>query len=184
MAVLTLASARAAGLRKDEVYRMARSGELERIGRGVYARAGELDPAVAPLSGATALKPSATMCLTSALVHHGLSDEIPHATDIALPRGTRFPAGFDHVTWHAFAPETFEVGRVTMPEHPDLTMYSAERSVVDAFRTAHLEGIDQANEALRRWVRRPGSSPAELLRTAGRFPRTVTAIRHALQVLL
>ncbi len=184
MSVLTLESARAAGLRKDEVYRMARSGELERIGRGVYIRPGDFDPALASLAGVAAVKPAATMCLTSALVYHGLSDEIPIATDIALPRGTRFPAGFEHVTWHAFGQETFEVGRVAMAEHPDLRVYSAERSIVDAFRIAYLEGIDQANEALRRWVRRSGSSPAELLRTAGKFPQTITAIRESLRVLL
>ncbi|WP_418276413.1 type IV toxin-antitoxin system AbiEi family antitoxin domain-containing protein [Isoptericola jiangsuensis] len=184
MTVLTLESARAAGLRKDEVYRMARSGDLERIGRGVYIRPGELDPAVASLAGATAVKPTATMCLTSALVYHGLSDEIPLTTDIALPRGTRFPAGFDHVTWHAFGQSTFEVGRGAMSEHPELAVYSAERSIVDTFRIAHLEGIDLANEALRRWVRSPGNSPADLLRTAGNFPRTVTVIRRSLQVLL
>ena len=184
MSVLTLESARAAGLRKDEVYRMARSGELERIGRGVYIRPGELDPAVASLAGATAVKPAATMCLTSALVYHGLSDEIPLETDIALPRGTRFPAGFEHVVWHAFGQATFEVGRTVMSEHPELRVYSAERTIVDAYRIAHLEGIDQANEALRRWVRRSGSSPAELLRTAGHFPRTVAVIHRALQVLL
>lgn len=184
MSVLTIESARAAGIRKDQVYRMARAGELERIGRGVYIRPGELDPAVASLAGATAVKPAATMCLTSALVHHGLSDEIPLATDVALPRGTRFPAGFEHVTWHSFGPATFDVGRAPMAEHPNLRVYSAERTIVDAFRIAHLEGVDQANEALRRWVRRSNSSPAELLRTAGHFPRTVAAIRHALQVLL
>lgn len=184
MSVLTLESARAAGLRKDEVYRMARDGELERIGWGVYIRPGELDPAVASLAGATAVKPAATMCLTSALVHHGLSDEIPLATDIALPRGVRSPAGFEHVAWHAFHPETFDVGRIAMSDHPDLKVYSAERTIVDAFRLAHIEGIDLAHEALRRWVRRPSSSPAELLRTAALFPRTVPAIRQALQVLL
>jgi predicted transcriptional regulator of viral defense system len=184
MAVLTIESARAAGLRKDEVYRMARAGELERIGFGVYIRPGELDPAVASLAGATAVKPAATMCLTSALAYHELSDEIPFAIDIALPRGTRFPAGFEHVTWHAFGQTTFDVGRIAMSEHPDLKVYSAERTIIDSFRIAHLEGIDQAHEALRRWVRRPTSSPADLLRTAEHFPRTVTAIREALQVLL
>ncbi|MEU2200573.1 type IV toxin-antitoxin system AbiEi family antitoxin domain-containing protein [Isoptericola sp. NPDC019482] len=181
MSVLTLESARAAGLRKDEVYRLVRSGELERIGRGVYIRPGELDPAVAPLAGAAAVKPAATLCLTSALVYHELSDEIPLATDIALPRGTRFPAGFEYVTWHAFGQETFDVGRAVMPKHPDLHAYSAERTIVDAFRTGHL---DQAHEALRRWVRGWGNSPSELLRTAKHFPRTVAAIRQALQVLL
>jgi predicted transcriptional regulator of viral defense system len=186
MSVLTIESARAAGLRKDEVYRMAQAGELERIGRGVYIRPGEIDPAVASLAGATAVKPEATMCLTSALVHHGLSDQIPFATDIALPRGTRFPAGFEHVTWHGFDPATFEIGRSRMADYPglDLWVYSAERTIVDAFRLAHREGIDQANEALRRWVGRAGNSPSVLLRTADAFPRTASAIRRALQVLL
>ncbi len=186
MSVLTIESARAAGLRKDEVYRMVQAGELERIGRGVYIRPGDIDPAVASLAGAAAVKPDATMCLTSALVHHGLSDQIAFATDIALPRGTRFPAGFEHVAWHSFDAETFEIGRIRMARHPELGLwvYSAERTIVDAFRLAHREGIDQATEALRRWVRRAGNSPSALLRTADAFPRTAPAIRQALQVLL
>lgn len=182
--VFTLDGARSSGLRKDEVYDLLAAGEIERLGRGVYLRADAIDPRFASLAAASAVQPMSTMCLTSALVYHGLSDEIPLETDIALPRGTRFPAGFEHVTWHAFGQATFEVGRTVMSEHPDLRVYSAERTIVDAYRIAHLEGIDQANEALRRWVRRSGSSPAELLRTAEHFPRTVTVIREALQVLL
>ena len=184
MSVLTIDSARALGLRKDEVYRMVQAGELERVGRGVYVRPGEVDPAVVSLAGATAVKPEATMCLTSALVHYELSDEIPLAMDIALPRGTRFPAGFEHVAWHAFGAATFEVGRIAMAEQPELWIYSAERTIVDTFRLAHLEGIDQAHEALRRWIRRAGSSPASLLRTATYFPRSKATIRRALEVLL
>ena len=184
--MLTIRSARAAGLRKDEVYRMVQAGGLERIGRGVYVQPGEIDPGLAALAGATAVKPQATMCLTSALVHHDLSDEIPFAADIALPRGMRFPAGFEHVTWHSFDAATFEIGRARLDRHPELGLwvYSAERTIVDAFRLAHREGIDQAAEALRRWVRRAGNSPATLLKTADAFPRTAPAIRQALQVLL
>ncbi|ACZ31888.1 conserved hypothetical protein [Xylanimonas cellulosilytica DSM 15894] len=184
MTVLTLDSARAAGLRKEEVYRMVEAGELERIGRGVYIRPGQVDPFLASLAGATAVKPMATMCLTSALVHHGLSDEIPFDTDVALPRGTRFPAGFEHVRWHSFDPSTFTAGRRRLAHDLELWVYSAERTIVDAYRLAHREGVDQAHEALRRWVRTPGNSPASLLRTAALFPRSVTTIRETLQVLL
>jgi predicted transcriptional regulator of viral defense system len=126
------------------------------------------------------------MCLTSALVYHGLSDEIPVSTDIALPRGIRIPAGFDHVTWHRFDPVTFELGRERMTDYPDLDLwvYSPERTLVDAFRLAYVEGEDQATEALRRWVRRQQASPAELLRVADNFPHAAAPIRNALQVLL
>jgi predicted transcriptional regulator of viral defense system len=183
--VMTLATARSAGMSKDRVYRMAAVGDLERVGRGVYVSP-EVDPAVRALAGATMLKPAATMCLTSALVHHELSDEIPVNTDIALPRGTRNPAGFDHVTWHRFDPATFELGRRSMTEYPDIDLwvYSPERTLVDAFRLAYLEGEDQATEALRRWVRWREASPTELLKIADSFPRAAAPIRRALQVLL
>lgn len=183
--VLTLAAAAQAGLRKDEVYSLVESGELERIGRGVFVDPTTIHPAWASLAGATALKPDATLCLTSALVHHGLSDAIPFGSDIALPRGTRHPAGFTHVAWHSFDRRTFEVGRVPISQDGlRLAVYSAERTIVDCFRLAHQEGVDQAHEALRRWVRQRGNQPIDLLDVASAFPRTMPRIHHALEVLL
>lgn len=183
--VLTLESARRAGLRKDQVYALAEAGKLERIGRGVYAYTDRIDPTWAPLAAVTALKPDATLCLTSALVHHGLSDAITFSTDIALPRGTRHPAGFNHITWHSFNRDTFHTGR-TQTERDGLTLsvYGAERTIIDCFRVAHREGVDQAYEALRRWVRRAGNHPAALLDLATAFPSAKPRIRQALEVLL
>ena len=185
IAILTLEQSRAVGLSKDQVYRMVESGQLERIGRGVYVRPGLIDPAFESLAAATALQPAATLCLTSALVHHDLSDAIPTGTDIALPRGTRHPAGFAHVTWHSFDPDTFDVGRTPLDTAGQrVAVYSAERTLVDTFRLAHQEGADVANTALRRWVTRPGSSPAALLHVAAAFPQALPRLRQALQVLL
>ena len=185
-AVLTLGDARAGGLSKEQVYRMVEAGELERVGRGVYVRPDRIDPAMVSLAAATALQVKATMCLTSALVHHDLTDAIPYGTDIALPRRVRRPAGFDHVTWHSFDPATFDIGRVSLGAEGALQtwVYSAERTIVDCFRLAHLEGSDLAHTALRRWVQRRGSAPADLLRVAAVFPRSVPRIRQALEVLL
>jgi predicted transcriptional regulator of viral defense system len=185
-AVLTLGDARAGGLSKDQVYRMIETGELERVGRGVYVRPDRIDPAMVSLAAATALQVRATMCLTSALVHHDLSDAIPYGTDIALPRGVRRPAGFDHVTWHSFDLATFDIGRTPLKAEGALQMwvYSAERTIVDCFRLAHLEGSDLGHTALRRWVQRRGSTPADLLRVAAAFPHSAPRIRQALEVLL
>lgn len=184
-AVLTLAAASRAGVRKDQVYALVESGELEKIGRGVFVNPARIDPAWASLAGATALKPTATLCLTSALAHHELSDAIPMATDIALPRGTRHPAGFDHVSWHSFDPDTFELGRTLIePDGLPLAVYSPERTIIDCFRLAHREGSDQAHEALRRWLRQRGNHPAALLDLATSFPKAKPRIRQALEVLL
>lgn len=184
--VFTLGQARAAGLRKDEVYDLLAAGDIERVGRGVYRRPGVIDERFVSLAAATAVRPEATLCLTSALAHHDLTDVIPFGTDIALPRGTRHPAGFAHVTWHSFATDTFTLGRDTHQVAPGVTVaiYSPERTIIDCFRLMHHEGSDTAHEALRRWLRRTGSTPAQLLRVADSFPKAKSRLRQALEVLL
>lgn len=184
--VFTLADARASGLRKDQVYSLLAAGEIERAGRGVYLRPEAIDPVFASLAAATVIRPEATMCLTSALAHHDLSDAIPFGTDIALLRGTRYPAGFVHVNWHGFDRATFDIGRElrVITDGIDVAIYSAERSIVDSFRLMHREGADVAYEALRRWLRRRGSSPSGLLQLATSFPKAEPGLRRALEVLL
>ena len=182
----TLDDARAAGLRKDQVYELLARSELERFGRGVFVRAEVIDPLYATLAAATAARPTATLCLTSALVHHELSDAIPFATDIALPRGTRSPAGFTHATWHRFDTVTFDFGREFMDAGGGMrvALYSAERTIVDCFRLMHQEGSDVAHLALRRWLSRRGNSPSVLLQAAAVFPKALPRLRAALEVLL
>lgn len=182
----TLDDARRAGMRKDQVYALLEQGEIERVGRGVYVRPEAIDPAFTSLTAAATVRDDATLCLTSALVHHDLSDAIPFGSDIALPRGTRHPAGLQHVNWHSFDPRTFQVGREHVQTGGGLTaaIYSAERTIVDCYRLMHQEGSDVAHEALRRWARRKGNSPAALLKVAASFPKAQTRIRQALEVLL
>lgn len=182
----TLQDARKAGLTKDQIYTMIDRDEIERLGRGVFARLDILDPDMTSLAAATALHENATLCLTSALVHHELSDAIPFDSEIALPRGTHHPTRLSNVTWHSFDPRTFEVGRdyVEAGDGIRVAIYSAERTIVDSFRLMHQEGGDVAHEALRRWLRRRGNTPAKLLKVAGEFPKALPRLRHALEVLL
>lgn len=182
----TLEDARAAGLRKDQVYALLEQGEIERVGRGVYVRPDVIAPAFLSLAAATTVRGDATLCLTSALVHHDLSDAIPFASDVALPRGTRHPAGIMNVSWHSFDPTTFQIGREHLDAGGGLTVaiFSAERTIVDCFRLMHQEGSDVAHEALRRWLRRRGNTPAALLKVVASFPKAQPRIRQALEVLL
>ena len=181
----TLADARAAGIGKDRIYDLLQRGALDRVARGVFVRTGALDPTFVTLAAATAVHQTSTLCLTSALVFHELSDAIPFGANIALPRGTRHPAGFDHATWHSFDAETFGIGRELREiGGMRVAIYSAERSLIDSFRLMHCEGSDAAYEALRRWLRQRGNSPATLLRTAASFPTVLPRLRLALEVLL
>jgi predicted transcriptional regulator of viral defense system len=180
----TMADARHVGLRKDQIYKCLEAGEVERLGRGTFIKTDSIDPSLAGLAAATALQPRATLCLTSALARYGLSDAIPSMTDIALPRGIRRPAGFHHVSWHSFDRAVFDIGRTRLEGDEDLFAYSPERSIIDSFRLAHLEGSDVAVEALKRRLRQRGNYPARILDMAKAFPKAYPAIRSTLEVLV
>jgi len=184
--VFTMADAKASGLSKDQVYRLISDGSLERAARGIYIRTSEVEPSFTPLAAATAVRPDATLCLTSALVYHRLIDAIPFGCDIALPRGTRFVNGIDYAIWHSFDPSTFTIGRTILSDQPGLTLftYSPERCIVDTFRMAHQEGFDTAIQALKRWLAKQGSSPTTLLDLVKHFPKAEPSIRQTLKVLL
>lgn len=47
------------------------------------------------------------ICLASALTHHDLTDAIPAALDIAIPRWSRTPASTGAIAWHHFDRATF-----------------------------------------------------------------------------
>jgi hypothetical protein len=158
-------------------------GEVERIGRGMYVRTDGV-PLDCDLTEIAAKAQRPTLCLVSALARNELTDIIPAAHDIALPRGAWRPRTSALVHWHSFDPATFEIGRSEVPvdDTHALGVYSAPRTIVDAYRLRYHVGPDIANEALRRWLR-AGGEPSELMRLASSFPAARPAVLHALQVL-
>lgn len=181
----TLRQALRAGVSKREIYRRRDSGQIEAIGRGLFRVAGS-DLGTQDLAEIVARAPRATLCLSSALVRHELSDEIPQTIDVALPRGTRAPRTEAIVRWHHFDVATFDVGRepLRLSGTMSIGLYSAERCIVDMFRLRAREGNDLALEALKRWLRRRGAQPSTLLEMADQFPRAAAPIRQALEILL
>lgn len=185
-AIFSYAQARQAGLSQRRIYWLRDHGMIEPLAHGTYRRA-DADPGADPdLTEIAVRAPRATMCLTSALARHHLTDAIPSKIDIALPRGTRRPPTAAPVNWHAFAPHTFDIGRENVPLTKDgrIGLYGAERSIIDAFRLRHQEGPDLAHQALKRWLSRRGSSPAELIRMVEQFPKALPSLRAALEILL
>ncbi len=182
--VFTHADARHAGISDRDLYQMRNRGDIDRIARGIYAHPGfEADPDLVEIA---IRSPKATLCLTSALAYHDLTDDIPLAINVALPRSQRPPKTEAPVTWHRFDSDTFDVGRTTTPVTDRLAIgiYSPTRTIVDAYRLRHLYGTDQALEALKRWLRIEGNQPAALLEMASRFPKSAPAIRLTLETLL
>jgi len=181
----TYGEARAAGVGDKRLYRLRDSGEIVTLGGGVY-RWADAPPADDDLVEIAERVPMATLCLETALARHGLIDSIPAAVDIAVPRGSTRPTLRAPCRLHQFDRRTFELGRelLDVGARRPLGIYSAERSIVDVVRLRHREGSDIAWEALRRWLARPGRSPAQLIDLARKLPRAEPALRQALEVLL
>ena len=182
--VFTHADARHAGISDRDLYRMRDRGDIDRIARGIYSHPGfEADPDLVEIA---IRAPKATLCLTSALAYHDLTDDIPLAINVALPRSQRPPKTEAPVTWHRFDTDTFDIGRTTTPVTDRLAIgiYSPTRTIVDAYRLRHLYGTEQAVEALKRWLRVKGNQPAALLEMASHFPKSAPVIRLTLETLL
>jgi hypothetical protein len=177
--------AQRAGLSDPTVHRLLADGKLERISHGLYLQA-EAQVADLDLVVVAAANDRSTICLTSALARHDLTDQIPRRIDVALPRGTRPPKVSAPVRWHRFAPATFDLGRdvITLDGGYTLGLYSPERSIVDAYRLRHLEGDELGREALKAWLRQRGSQPSRLMEAAAPFPNALAQLRGDLQVLL
>lgn len=130
--------------------------------------------------------PRGSVCLNSALSFWDLTDEVPAEVHLAVPRGSHRPRiSYPPVRVHVFATDTFNLGReqVRLEFGEEIAVYSPERSVVDAMRLRGQVGTDVAYGALRRYLRRPGSSPGESLLLAKRL-RAGRPIADALQVLM
>ncbi len=184
MDALTPNTADRAGLSRIGLYRGVRAGRFDRIARGIYLPA-EAEAADWDQIEAATRRPEATICLTSALAHHDLTDTIPAALDIAIPRGSRTPASTGAIAWHHFDRATFEIGReqIAIPgSDQTIWIYSPERSIADAFRLRGEVGYELARDALREWLRR-GGKPARLIEIASRLPRAKSPVMQALDIL-
>lgn len=176
-----------AGLSRRQMRALLAQGIYERIAPGQFLRAGAADDTTAAWLAIAAKRPEATLCLLTAASLHDLTDEIPSRSHIAIPRG-RKPVAADvaPVLWHSFDAATFDIGRDThpLPGGRSIGLYSPERTLIDLFRLRHAWGSDLAVDALKRWLRVPGSSPSGLLTQATAFPQAKPALRDALEILL
>jgi predicted transcriptional regulator of viral defense system len=183
-ATFTNTEAERRGVSRRRLQQMLTTGLVERIGHGLYRRT-DTEPVDYDLIEIAVKARQPTLCLVSALARHELTDIIPSAHDVAVPRGAWQPLVSAPVHWHKFDASTFEIGRgeIQLDETHTIGLYDAPRSIVDAYRLRHEVGPDVANEALRRWLRH-GGKPADLMRMTRAFPAARPIVLHTLQVLL
>ena len=163
-----MTQALALGINRRTLYRLRDEGQLERVTRGVF-RLSSLPPLSNPDLVTVVLRaPKAVVCLVSALAHHGVTTQIPHEVQVALPRGTKKPKlDYPPIQVHQFTGAALTEGvDVVEIDGIPVQIYSLAKSVADCFRFRSTVGTDVAVEALKEAVRNQGVSPAQLLKYA------------------
>ena len=173
------------GINRRTLYAMRDEGVLTQLSRGVFRLASLPELGTPDLVTVSARVPSGVVCLISALSFHELTTQIPHAVDIALPRGATAPRiDYPPVNIYWFSSAAFTSG-VENPkvDGQKLRVYSPEKSVADAFKYRNKLGLDVALEALKLWRARRRASIERLLEQA-RVCRVERVIRPYLEAML
>jgi len=142
----------AAGIPLTYLKRLTDAGELVRLGRGLYQDPERVGEDIAHnLAEAARLAPNGVVSLVSALRHHELTTQLPHAVWMTIPHKARTPkadglpleivratgevltAGVEHV----------------QVEGVDVPIYNVAKTIADCFKHRRHIGEDVAIEALR-----------------------------------
>ena len=162
----------AAGLTREQLPALVRSGKVERVGRGLYRLADAEPTENYSLAMACARVPNSIVCLLSALRVHGIGTQAPAEVWLAIPHKARKPrlrelrlriVRFSGPAW------TFGVQQTTFEGVP-ARITSPARTVADCFRFERLVGPEAAMEALQDGLRRHRVTIAELARVADVLP--------------
>jgi predicted transcriptional regulator of viral defense system len=184
-ATFTAKTARGAGLSWEALYRLRDQQSLVELSRGVFRRTGAGPSSMPDLLAVSARAPQGMICLVSALQYWGLTDEMPGAVDLAVPRGSHRPViSYPPTKVHVFDAATFSLGRVQAPVGADdhIAVSDRERTIVDCFRPRTGVGTSVSYSALRAYMAAPGARPGRLLDMA-RELRAAGIVGHALEVL-
>jgi len=158
-----------AGISRNYLYKMLKSGLLVKAARGLYALPDAPVTDQSSLAEIAKRVPNAIVCLISALSFHGITTQIPHEIWIAVPRGSWRP-GFDYpplnLTYvsgvaYAFGVREHDINGVIVK------VYSPAKTVADCFKFRNKVGLDVAIEALRETWHSRMATMDELVEAAG-----------------
>lgn len=170
-----------AGIPTVYLTRLVRTGILERVARGLYARASAPVSEHVSLAEIAKLAPKGVICLLSALAFHELGSQNPHRVWLALPHKatppSTVPVRLAVVRMH---PRALEAGVVTHPiDGTPVPIFDPSKTIADLFKFRTRVGLDVALEALRAYW----ASDHRNLEALRRYAR-IDAVERVLQPYL
>ncbi|WP_206951974.1 type IV toxin-antitoxin system AbiEi family antitoxin domain-containing protein [Trinickia acidisoli] len=160
---------KAAGIPLTYLKRLTDSGDLVRLGRGLYQDPERVGEDIAhDLAEAVRLVPNGVISLITALRHHELTTQLPHAVWMTIPHKARTPNApglrleVVRATGDAL---TAGVERIRI-EGVDVPIFGVAKTVADCFKHRRHVGEDVAIEALRDALRQRKTTVTELMKYA------------------
>jgi len=174
------------GVHPRTLYSLRDRGELEAVGRGLY-RLSTAPPLTSPDLVSVAMRiPRAVICLISALAHHGLTTQVPHAVDVALPSHAQIPKldGIPlRVFWYSDPSFSSGIDVISIDQVP-VRVYSPEKTIADCFKYRNKIGLDVAIEALRAYRERTRKADYQALSRFAKVDRVEKVMRPYLEAVL
>jgi len=176
---------KAAGIPLVYVKRLTDSGELVRLGRGLYQDPERVGEDIAHnLAEAARAVPNGVVSLISALRYHGLTTQLPQAVWMTIPHRARTPKASGmplEIVRATGEVMTAGVEHVQI-EGVDVPIYGAAKTIADCFKHRRHVGEDVAIEALREAMRQRKATVSELMHYA-EIDRVAERIRPYLKAL-
>jgi predicted transcriptional regulator of viral defense system len=170
-----------AGFAKARVLRLHKAGELERVGRGLYALPGREVNELEAMVQVAKRVPEGVVCLLTALRFHSLTDQNPSKVWLAIDRKARHPR-LDwpplEIVWWSHKVLLFGVTKKIVGGVA-LRVTSPAKTVADCLKYRNKIGTDVAVQALRDY-RRSRRSIDDLFEAA-RFCRVEHTLRGYLE---
>jgi predicted transcriptional regulator of viral defense system len=140
-----------AGVPTRLLSQMTISGQLRRIGRGLYAHPNAAASIHQSIIEASKHAPKAVVCLLSALQVHGIGTQAPFEVWVALPAGTHTPhMAYPPLRVIRLSGPAFTAGiDIVKLDGVPVRIYNTAKTITDCFKLRNKIGLDVALEALR-----------------------------------
>jgi predicted transcriptional regulator of viral defense system len=175
----------AAGIPLTYLKRLTDAGELIRLGRGLYQDSERVGEDIAhDLAEAARLVPNGVVSLVSALRHHELTTQLPHAVWMTIPHKARTPKADGLALEIVRATgEVLTAGVEHVPvEGVDVPIYNVAKTIADCFKHRRHIGEDVAIEALRDALRLRKTTVSDIMLYA-KIDRVAERVGAYLKVL-
>lgn len=172
------------GIARVVLSRLTASGQLERVGRGVYRLPERQGSEHESLATIAVKVPQAVFCLLTALQMHELTTQLPRQVWIAMPQGSHAPKiGYPPVKMVQFSGDVYAAGvEVVLVDQVALRVYGVAKTVADCFKHRNKIGLDVAIEALKDTLAQRKATADELWRFA-KICRVANVMRPYLEAL-